>query len=988
MWLVHTWLPDAHVEQTDRLLGRPGGRAAEDGRLRLPALLGADAAAGILHLAPLIFTLSVVAVIYTSLVALAQEDMKKLIAYSSVAHMGVVTIGSSMTTRSVRQLTVAPNGDLYVALSSHGFGGGVRGYRDRDGDWRSRHAGELGLAGRTLREGPGGLSLSRPQRPHLWALRCLTPGKNLAPEGKEETMVSGLPDDGNHTSKSVVFGGGDTMFASIGSATNSCQRADRREKSPGIDPCTELERRAGIWQFSAGRRARRSPTGGGVPRAPHASALTVQPGTGQVLGRRARPRPARRQLGIQPRVERENPAEELVPVAGATIGWPYRYYSMTSTAKVLAPEYGGDGKDRPLLQGQGTGIAFPAHWAPMGLAFYPAASSARRTRNGLFVAFHGSWNRAPLPQAGYRVVFAPFVEASRPGSTRPSRAGNGRVDLRRGGPGGGQGRRRCTSRRTRTGRSAEVARTAVALRRARSQPVIPAAPPRKRRVDLDRAGCSGRRVHVRREVQQQARGSLRQVSGEHGHHACSSGSPVTPRATSPGRPRRSPRSPARSRHRSRPPPPSPRGSPRRSPPRPRRWSPGSPARRGPSERDRRCEWRWRRSPPARRSGAKPSAKLRANGAAPAAWTAARRGASARTSPSARASAQRLPERRGVPSRSPAGRTIQSGGSQPSCCSISSTMVFCPSIRNGLIELRRYTPSSLAWRLDESQAGVEVAAHEQRARAVGERLRQLAHRHRARDEHERGEPRLRGVGGERRGGVSGRRARHARRADRLACVTPTVIPRSLNEPVGLWPFVLEQQVRRARSSGRAPGRCRSGVFPSGCSRRRRSAEGRTISRKRHTPDARAPGRCPPLEGSFWISSSARLEVGRPAPDLEQPAAQGAARLRIEFGHLVAAGEARLPARRCRSSRISREPPVGHDSRPFPGPDLRHGGPHSGSQRARPCRAHALGRARRAPARTSWARFPRWSAERTGVERGRFASMKPGSRRARAGSAMRC
>jgi hypothetical protein len=78
----------------DRGLGDPGGDPAEDGRLRLPALLAADVPGGVdLDFAPLVFTLSVIAIVYTSLVALMQEDMKKLIAYSSVAHMGFVTMG-------------------------------------------------------------------------------------------------------------------------------------------------------------------------------------------------------------------------------------------------------------------------------------------------------------------------------------------------------------------------------------------------------------------------------------------------------------------------------------------------------------------------------------------------------------------------------------------------------------------------------------------------------------------------------------------------------------------------------------------------------------------------------------------------------------------------------------------------------------------------------------------------------------------------------
>ena len=93
MWPVHTWLPDAHVEAPTAGSVILAGVLLKMGaygflRFSVPMLPEASAA-----FAPFIFTLSVVAVIYTSLVALAQEDMKKLIAYSSIAHMGVVTIG-------------------------------------------------------------------------------------------------------------------------------------------------------------------------------------------------------------------------------------------------------------------------------------------------------------------------------------------------------------------------------------------------------------------------------------------------------------------------------------------------------------------------------------------------------------------------------------------------------------------------------------------------------------------------------------------------------------------------------------------------------------------------------------------------------------------------------------------------------------------------------------------------------------------------------
>ncbi len=93
MWPVHTWLPDAHVEAPTAGSVILAGVLLKMGaygflRFSVPMLPQAS-----VYFAPLMYTLSVVAVIYTSLVALAQEDMKKLVAYSSVAHMGVVTIG-------------------------------------------------------------------------------------------------------------------------------------------------------------------------------------------------------------------------------------------------------------------------------------------------------------------------------------------------------------------------------------------------------------------------------------------------------------------------------------------------------------------------------------------------------------------------------------------------------------------------------------------------------------------------------------------------------------------------------------------------------------------------------------------------------------------------------------------------------------------------------------------------------------------------------
>jgi NADH-quinone oxidoreductase subunit M len=102
MWPVHTWLPDAHVEAPTAgsvILAGVLLKMGAYGFLRFSVPMLPDAS---VYFTPLIYTLSIVAVIYTSLVALVQEDMKKLIAYSSVAHMGLVTIGIfSMTTQGL-----------------------------------------------------------------------------------------------------------------------------------------------------------------------------------------------------------------------------------------------------------------------------------------------------------------------------------------------------------------------------------------------------------------------------------------------------------------------------------------------------------------------------------------------------------------------------------------------------------------------------------------------------------------------------------------------------------------------------------------------------------------------------------------------------------------------------------------------------------------------------------------------------------------------
>jgi hypothetical protein len=108
---------------------------------------------------------------------------------------------------------------------------------------------------------------------------------------------------------------------------------------------------------------------------------------------------------------------ELVQLErGADFGWPYCYYDLTQEKLLLAPEYGGDGKTVGLCaEKRGPVAAFPAHWAPNDLLLYRGDQFPTAYRGGAFIAFHGSWNRAPFPQGGYNVVFQALADGKTSG---------------------------------------------------------------------------------------------------------------------------------------------------------------------------------------------------------------------------------------------------------------------------------------------------------------------------------------------------------------------------------------------------------------------------------------------------------------------------------------------------------------------------------------------------------------------------------------------
>jgi glucose/arabinose dehydrogenase len=315
-----------------------------------------------------------------------------------------------------RHMVVLENGDLLVAIS--GARGGVRLLRDTTGDGRAdvvrafHNTGGTGIAfaGEYLYFATNDAVL----RWH-WNLG------QLEPAGAPDTVVGGLTNRRSHAAKGIAIGSDGMLYVNIGAPSNSCQVQDRAPESPGQDPCPLLDIAGGIWRFDP-RRGSQTQTDGQrfATGLRNALALAVDPGTGSLFAAQH----GRDQLAANwPKLYNEAqsaelPAEEIFRIeAGGDYGWPYCYYDQRRRQKVLQPEYGGDGRTVGRCETVGRPVvAFPGHWAPNGLTFYNNRTFPLKYRGGLFVAFHGSWNRAPGPQDGYKVMFVPMARGNATGA--------------------------------------------------------------------------------------------------------------------------------------------------------------------------------------------------------------------------------------------------------------------------------------------------------------------------------------------------------------------------------------------------------------------------------------------------------------------------------------------------------------------------------------------------------------------------------------------
>lgn len=334
-----------------------------------------------------------------------------------------------------RQMAVSADGTLYVNTWSGRYykndtpppGGFLVALKDTNGDGKADVTERFGES--QAQGGHGGTGLALYQgavyaESNDRIMRYSLNTGEVAPKAQGEVVVSGLPLTGDHPMHPFAITPKGDLFVDLGSATNACEVKNRVPGSPGNEPCTEKETRGGIWRYDAkGRNQTFSPAerfaagirnGEGIALDAQGRVFSTQHGRDQL--HEDWPKLYTAKQGY------ELPSEEVVELKqGADYGWPECYFDPAQKKLVLAPEYGGDGGRKVGLcaDRQGPVAWFPAHWAPNDMKFYigsgTEAGFPKAYRDGAFIAFHGSWNRAPGPQGGYSVVFQPFKDGKAAG---------------------------------------------------------------------------------------------------------------------------------------------------------------------------------------------------------------------------------------------------------------------------------------------------------------------------------------------------------------------------------------------------------------------------------------------------------------------------------------------------------------------------------------------------------------------------------------------
>ena len=311
---------------------------------------------------------------------------------------------------SGRHIAVRDNGDIYLALLEFNKGKGIVAIRDTTGDGKADIVAYFG-------DLPGtGIQI---HKNHLYfahdtvILRYNLKDDALLPDPDPEIIVAGFKREYQHSAKTIAFDTAGNLYVNIGAPSNACQVNDRTPGSPGIDPCPLLENYGGIWRFRDDIPNQTQAKDGFRFATGLRNCVAIEWNT--AVNSLYVVQHGRDQLNLFPKLysnedNAELPAEEFFLLEeGDDCGWPYCYFDGRKGKKVLSPEYGGNGDSiGRCAEKKDPFMTFPAHTAPNDLIFYSSDQFPDHYRQGAFIAFHGSWNRAPLVQEGYYVVFVPF----------------------------------------------------------------------------------------------------------------------------------------------------------------------------------------------------------------------------------------------------------------------------------------------------------------------------------------------------------------------------------------------------------------------------------------------------------------------------------------------------------------------------------------------------------------------------------------------------
>lgn len=310
-----------------------------------------------------------------------------------------------------RHIVATRDGSLYVKLKNLVGGKGIflLSDKNKDGKYEIESAfGNYAGTGITLKNGY--LYASSDSAVFRYKL---DDNDSVIDTARAERIITGLKAGKQHQTKSIVLGNDGNIYVNIGAYSNACQEKDRGLHSKGIPGCPILDSAGGIWQFRADKENQS-----------YGEGIRYATGLRNVMGLDWNDQDnslyvmqhGRDNLNsswpelFDTKQSAELPAEAMYKInKGDNAGWPYIYYDQLQKKKILAPEYGGDGKKDGSSEYIDPIVAFPGHMAPNALLFYTGDLFPEHYRHGAFVAFHGSWNRAPEKQFGYLVAFVPFA---------------------------------------------------------------------------------------------------------------------------------------------------------------------------------------------------------------------------------------------------------------------------------------------------------------------------------------------------------------------------------------------------------------------------------------------------------------------------------------------------------------------------------------------------------------------------------------------------